>query len=48
MHVILETPRLVMRQFTEDDVDHLFRLNSDPAVMRYLTVRLIRPGSRFL
>ena len=26
-----------MRQFTEDDVDHLFDLNSDPEVMRYLT-----------
>ncbi len=37
MHVILETPRLVIRRFTEDDVDNLFRLNSDPAVMRYLT-----------
>jgi RimJ/RimL family protein N-acetyltransferase len=36
-HIILETPRLVMRQFTEDDVDNLFDLNSDPEVMRYLT-----------
>lgn len=26
-----------MRQFTEDDVDNLFGLNSDPQVMRYLT-----------
>jgi RimJ/RimL family protein N-acetyltransferase len=37
MNVILGTPRLVLRQFTEDDVDNLFELNSDPAVMRYLT-----------
>ena len=37
MHVILETPRLILRQFTEDDVDNLFHLNSDPEVMRYLT-----------
>jgi RimJ/RimL family protein N-acetyltransferase len=36
MHIILETPRLAMRQFTEDDVDNLFDLNSDPEVMRYL------------
>jgi RimJ/RimL family protein N-acetyltransferase len=36
-HIILQTPRLVLRQFTEDDVDNLFDLNSDPAVMRYLT-----------
>jgi RimJ/RimL family protein N-acetyltransferase len=35
--IILETPRLALRQFTEDDVDNLFELNSDPAVMRYLT-----------
>jgi RimJ/RimL family protein N-acetyltransferase len=37
MHVILETPRLILRQFTENDVDNLFELNSDPEVMRYLT-----------
>jgi RimJ/RimL family protein N-acetyltransferase len=36
MRIILETPRLVIRQFTEDDVDNLFKLNSDPEVMRYL------------
>jgi RimJ/RimL family protein N-acetyltransferase len=37
MRIILETPRLTVRQFTEDDVDNLFDLNSDPEVMRYLT-----------
>ena len=37
MPPILETPRLAIRQFTEDDVDDLFDLNSDPEVMRYLT-----------
>jgi RimJ/RimL family protein N-acetyltransferase len=36
-HIILETPRLALRQFTEDDVDNLFGLNSDPQVMRFLT-----------
>ena len=36
-HIILETPRLVLRQFTGDDVDNLFGLNSDPEVMRFLT-----------
>ena len=36
-HIILETPRLILRQFTEDDVDNLFNLNGDPEVMRYLT-----------
>jgi RimJ/RimL family protein N-acetyltransferase len=37
MHITLETPRLILRQFAEDDVDNLFDLNSDPEVMRYLT-----------
>jgi RimJ/RimL family protein N-acetyltransferase len=37
VHTLLQTPRLVLRQFTEDDVDNLFNLNSDPEVMRYLT-----------
>ncbi len=35
--IILETPRLTMRQFTTGDVDNLFNLNSDPQVTRYLT-----------
>src|ERR1700729_2718561 len=37
VHITLETPRLILRQFTADDVDNLFDLNSDPEVMRYLT-----------
>jgi RimJ/RimL family protein N-acetyltransferase len=37
MRVLLETDRLTLRQFTEEDVDNLFDLNSDPEVMRYLT-----------
>jgi RimJ/RimL family protein N-acetyltransferase len=41
-HIVLKTPRLVIRQFTADDADNLFSLNSDPEVMRYLG----RPPSR--
>ncbi len=37
MRIVLQTARLTLRQFTSDDVDNLFDLNSDPAVMRYLT-----------
>jgi RimJ/RimL family protein N-acetyltransferase len=37
MHIVLETSRLTLRRFTEDDVDNLFDLNNDPEVMRYLT-----------
>ncbi|MGH3208688.1 MAG: GNAT family N-acetyltransferase [Trebonia sp.] len=42
-HIILETPRLALRQFTEDDADNLLALNSDPEVMRYLTGGLPTP-----
>jgi RimJ/RimL family protein N-acetyltransferase len=37
MQVFLETERLVLRRFTEDDVDNLVELDSDPEVMRYIT-----------
>lgn len=36
MYIVLKTPRFSIRQFTEDDVDNLFNLNTDPGVMRYL------------
>jgi RimJ/RimL family protein N-acetyltransferase len=36
MHVFLETERLVLRRFTERDVDNLVALDSDPAVMRFI------------
>jgi RimJ/RimL family protein N-acetyltransferase len=37
MWVYLETERLLLRRLTAADVDNLFALDSDPAVMRYLT-----------
>jgi RimJ/RimL family protein N-acetyltransferase len=37
MQVFLETERLLLRRFTEADVDNLFELDSDPAVMHYIT-----------
>ena len=37
MEVFLETERLVLRRFTEADVNHLVDLDSDPDVMRFLT-----------
>jgi RimJ/RimL family protein N-acetyltransferase len=47
MHIILETDRLRLRQFTEDDVDNLFDLGSDPEVMRYLTGGRATPRDEF-
>lgn len=37
MQVFLETERLLLRQFTEDDLENLVDLDSDPDVMRFLT-----------
>src|SRR5438045_2125438 len=36
MHIYLETERLILRQFTADDVDNLFELNNDPEVVRLI------------
>ncbi|MFC7340533.1 GNAT family N-acetyltransferase [Saccharopolyspora griseoalba] len=35
--IFLETPRLVLREFSADDVPEVHRLGADPEVMRYLT-----------
>jgi RimJ/RimL family protein N-acetyltransferase len=35
--ILLETERLVLRQFTADDVDNLVELDSDPEVMHFIT-----------
>ena len=37
MNVFLKTPRLILRQFTEDDVDNLVALDSNPDVMRFIS-----------
>ena len=37
MQVFLATERLVLRRFTEADVDNLFDLDGDPEVMRFIT-----------
>lgn len=36
MHVFLQTGRLWLRRFTEEDVDHLVELDSDSDVMRFI------------
>lgn len=35
MKVILETNRLLLREYVEDDAEAFFRLNSDPEVVRF-------------
>ncbi|RVT45802.1 N-acetyltransferase [Rheinheimera sediminis] len=36
MNVILETPRLILRSFTLDDVDAMYQLMTVPQVIRYV------------
>jgi RimJ/RimL family protein N-acetyltransferase len=36
VHVLLKTGRLVLRRCTSDDADHLYALDNDPEVMRYI------------
>src|SRR2546425_9340323 len=36
MQIFVETERLLLRRFTEDDVDNLVELDSDPDVMRFV------------
>ena len=45
MKVLLETDRLRLRRFTNNDVDHLFALDNDPEVMRYLNGGVPTPRS---
>lgn len=35
MRTILETKRLLLREYNEEDAEAFFRLNSDAAVMRF-------------
>ncbi|MFT3682538.1 MAG: GNAT family N-acetyltransferase [Ferruginibacter sp.] len=36
MNIIIETPRLYLREFTEADIPLIQQLNNDPAVVKYL------------
>lgn len=42
MKIILETPRIVLRQFTIEDASLVLNLNSDPAVVKYLHEPLLQ------
>jgi len=36
MHIIFETPRLILRQFTEADAPLILALNSDPEIVKFV------------
>lgn len=44
MNIYLETERLLLREFTPDDVDHLYDLDNDPEVTRFINEG--RPADR--
>src|SRR4029450_10931298 len=39
MKVILETDRLFLREYVEEDAEAFFKLNSDPEVLRFVPVK---------
>lgn len=39
MKTILQTPRVLMRQFAEDEIDHLLTMNADERIARFITRR---------
>lgn len=39
MKTILQTPRVLVRQFAEDEIDHLLTMNADERIARYITRR---------
>ena len=44
MKIFLETPRLILRQFTPDDAQNLLELDSDIEVIRYVDLGIIKNG----
>jgi RimJ/RimL family protein N-acetyltransferase len=45
--ILLQTPRLLLRQFTLDDADRLVELDSDPEVMRFISKGQPTPLARY-
>jgi [ribosomal protein S5]-alanine N-acetyltransferase len=48
MHIVLQTPRLILRQFTLDDAGLLLALNSNPEVLKYLHEPLLETEEQAL
>ncbi|HUS00367.1 MAG TPA: GNAT family N-acetyltransferase [Chitinophagaceae bacterium] len=41
MHIVFETPRLILSQFTEEDGPLILQLNSHPEVVKYVHERVL-------
>ncbi|GAB2830422.1 GNAT family N-acetyltransferase [Ferruginibacter profundus] len=48
MYTVFETPRLILRRFTEADTGLLLQLNSDPEVLKYLHEPLLETEEQAL
>lgn len=51
MNIIFQTPRLLLRQFTEADAPLILELNSDPEIVKYLhepTLKTIEQAQKIL
>ena len=48
MYIILQTPRLLLRRFTEADAPLLLQLNSNPEVLKYLHEPLLETEEQAL
>jgi len=48
MNIVFETPRLILRQFTEADAALLVQLNSNPEVLKYLHEPLLEKEEQAL
>ena len=46
--ILFETPRLIVRQWQEGDIDHIFHLYSDPAVMQFIRATLTLEETRHI
>jgi len=42
MHIIFETPRLILSRFTEEDAPLILQLNSDPDIVKYVHERILQ------
>lgn len=36
MKILLETDRLILREFVEEDAKHIYKMHNDPEVMKYI------------
>lgn len=41
MHIVLETPRLILGHFTKEDAPLILELNSDPEIVKYVHERVL-------